>query len=1154
MSAETPSVLTAEAVLRRAVEFQRKAAEPGDSVWVAASAGTGKTTVLTDRFLRLLLAGCPAERLLCLTFTKAAAAEMANRIAERLAFWATMEEGRLAKTLESLLSRPSSDEERELARSLFARVLDTPGGLRIMTIHAFCQALLRRFPLEAGIAPHFELLDDRGSEELLAEARDGMLQAAGEEDSPLAEALAIVSGKVNEQDFADLLSGLIRARGRIETLLEREGGLKDLIAATRLRLGLGAADDEARLCAAGVADGAFDGAALRLAVRALAQGTEKTDQLRAEAIAAWLAAAPHARAEGLMAYASAFLTDEGKIRNRLATKGAIAALPEAVEILEAEARRLLDLISRLKAARLAESSAAILTLGTEMIERYARLKESHAALDYEDLVLAARHLLETPGIAPWVLFKLDGGIDHILVDEAQDTNPAQWKIIELLAEEFFVGEGARPGPRTVFAVGDVKQSIFSFQGADPEAFVAMRRHFDRRLASLGSVLEEVPLTISFRSTEAVLAAVDAIFAQAPAQAGVSLDGRPIAHQAARLGQAGHVELWPLAEPQPREPEPDWRPPRERRAGDSPRERLAKLIARRIKAMLEQGELLESRGRPVRPGDFLILLRHRDELVDAMVRELKGLQVPVAGIDRMRLTEQLAVRDLIAFGQFLLLPEDDFNLAVLLKSPLLGWSEEDLFALAHDRKGSLWEALRGREEFAGSHALLAEFLGKVDYLAPYELYADLLGRQGGRLKLLRRLGPEAGDPIAEFMALALGYEREHLPSLQGFLHWLTRDEMEIKRESEPSGPGLVRIMTVHGAKGLQAPIVFLPDTLYRPTQAARLLWVPPGESELLLWSPRVDDDEDLAAAARTVLKGKIAEEERRLLYVALTRAEDRLYICGWRGVNQPAEGTWYQLIRNGLADVAVAMPFDSGPELGLAGWAGEALVLGRPQTAIPQPDLGRHRGTNPVAAPQEGWFALPPPPEPLPQRPLSPSRLAEEPGVLAPLRGKDDIRFRRGRLIHRLLQTLPELPAKARAEAARRFLASRAPDLPPETRQEMAAETLGLIAHPDFAPLFGPGSRAEAPIVGELESGLALSGQIDRLLVTAHEVLLVDFKTNRPAPRTPAETPEPYLRQMAAYRQALGKIYPDKSIRSALVWTEGPRLMELSETLLGGYMP
>jgi ATP-dependent helicase/nuclease subunit A len=699
----------------------------------------------------------------------------------------------------------------------------------------------------------------------------------------------------------------------------------------------------------------------------------------------------------------------------------------------------------------------------------------------------------------------------------------------------------------------------------------MRLHFHRRLEALEKRLEIVPLTVSFRSTEAVLDAVDAVFAQAAAQAGVSLDGEPILHQAARMGQAGHVELWPLAEPLAREPDPEWRPPRERRSGDSPRERLAKLIARRIKAMLDHGERLQSRDRAVRPGDFLILVRHRDELVDGLVRELKTLEVPVAGIDRMRLTEQLAVMDLVAFGQFLLLPEDDFNLAVLLKSPLFDWSEEQLFSLAHGRKGSLWEELRRRADdadtrFAETHAALAGFLARADFLPPYELYAELLGRHGGRLKLLGRLGPEASDPVSEFMGLALVYEREHLPSLQGFLHWLTHDEVEIKRESEPAGPGLVRIMTVHGAKGLQAPIVFLPDTLYRPSQPARLLWVRPGPAELLLWSPRVDDDEALALEARNAVKAKIAEEERRLLYVALTRAEDRLYISGWRGERQPSEGTWYELISDGLAAKAEgalkvhSADFDSIPELGPeAGWQGKSLVLSQPQTAPPERDLGRHRGTRPVAAPREAWSSLPPPPEPLPQRPLAPSRLAEEPGVLAPLQiradgSKADIRFRRGRLIHRLLQTLPDLPPAARAAAARKFLASRAPDLAPELRQEMAAETLGLIAHPDFAPLFGPGSRAEAPLVGELEGGLALAGQIDRLLVTGSEVLLVDFKTNRPAPRSPAETPEPYLRQMAAYRQALGKIYPGKSIRSALVWTEGPRLMELPGQLLDSYLP
>jgi ATP-dependent helicase/nuclease subunit A len=610
----------------------------------------------------------------------------------------------------------------------------------------------------------------------------------------------------------------------------------------------------------------------------------------------------------------------------------------------------------------------------------------------------------------------------------------------------------------------------------------------------------------------------------------------------------------LAEPLPRAEEADWRPPRERRAGDSPRERLAKLVARRIGRMLDRGEILESRGRPLRPGDFLVLVRHRDELVDAIVRELKGLKVPVAGVDRLRLGEQLAVMDLIAFGQFLLLPEDDFNLAVLLKSPLIGWSEEDLFTLAHARKGSLWAALKDHPAHAATRDFLAGFLAKADFLPPYELYAELLARSGGRRRLLARLGPESADPIEELMALALSYEREHLPSLQGFLYWLQRDEVEIKRESEPSGPGLVRVMTVHGAKGLQAPIVFLPDTLYRPSHSARLLWVDPGADELLLWSPRVEDDEDLAGAARASLKARIAEEERRLLYVALTRAEDRLYIAGWRGERQPAEGSWYQMIRDGLAELAGPFAFDSRPELGEAGWTGEGLALAEPQSAAAEPDAGRRRGTLPAMGAIAPWLGLPPPPEPLPLRPLAPSRLAEEPAVLAPLAGADDGRFRRGRLIHRLLQTLPDLAPEERPAATRRFLASRAGDLSEALRAAIAAETLRLLGHPDFAPLFGPGSRAEAPIVGELDNGLVLSGQIDRLLVTPSEVLLVDFKTNRPAPLDPAGTPEPYLRQMAAYRQALGRIYPGKSMRAALVWTEGPRLMELPGALLDRYAP
>ena len=486
-----------------------------------------------------------------------------------------------------------------------------------------------------------------------------------------------------------------------------------------------------------------------------------------------------------------------------------------------------------------------------------------------------------------------------------------------------------------------------------------------------------------------------------------------------------------------------------------------------------------------------------------MRELKTLNVPVAGHDRMRLGEQIAVMDLMAFGRFLLLPEDDLNLAVLLKSPLLGLDEEALFSLAARREErTLWAELQGRSEFAQARRFLGEALSRADFMPPYELYADLLGRLDGRRKLLGRLGPDAADPIDEFMNLALAYEAEHVPSLQGFLHWLERDDIEIKREGEPGGPGLVRIMTVHGAKGLQAPIVFLPDTVYLPNYAIRLLWL--GEDEdgrdLLGWLPRVGDDDAVASAARAIAKGAGEDEGRRLLYVALTRAEDRLYICGWRGDKKAPADCWYETIRAGLATIAQPTSFNSSAELGEGGWAGEGLLHAGTQSGAPKTDEERRRGTLPMHRALPGWLRQPPPPEPTPSRPLSPSRLGEEPPVLSPLSSGNDRQYRRGRLIHRLLQTLPDLPEAERPAAAKRFLANRGSELSGDEQAEIAAETLRLLAEPGFAALFGPGSRAEAPIVGELGDGRVISGQIDRLLVTPSEVLIVDYKTNRPAPR------------------------------------------------------
>jgi len=1172
------TVATGISVLREASNAQRRAAHARTSVWVSASAGTGKTKVLTDRVLNLMLNGTEPSRILCLTFTKAAAAEMANRIAARLSVWTAADEADLVKDIQDLTGELPDEERCRRARRLFARVLDAPGGMKIQTIHAFCQALLRRFPLEAGIAPHFEVLDDRSAAELLQAAREEVLgRARGGADPRLAAALATVTAQASEGTFTELLQSLLAERGRLVQLLDRHGGLDGLVAAIRDALGLAPGESYDGLLAAACEDGALDLLGLRLAVEALLRGS-KTDRQRGDGIAAWLAE-PDRRTKGFALYRDLFLAQgKGatafKARERLVTAACEAASPGVKSVLESEAQRLLALCERLNAATLAEATAALLALGAAVLEAYRRHKEARALLDYDDLVLATRDLLRRPGVAPWVLFKLDGGLDHILIDEAQDTNPDQWQVVQALAEEFFAGEGARQELRTVFAVGDPKQSIYSFQRADPAAFEAMRRHFRARVQDARAEWAEVPLNISFRSTAAVLSAVDAVFASAEAQAGVALDGQPIVHQPYRRGQAGLVELWPPAEPRDPEDLEPWDPPVGRRPGDSPRGRLARLIAAHIEGMIASGDKLRSRDRPVQPGDVMVLVRRRDAFVEELVRELKQRQVPVAGVDRMRLTDQIAVMDLMALGQFLLLPEDDLTLATVLKGPLIGLDEEALFRLAHARGDrSLWSELRHRageeEAFARAHAFLADLLAAADYVPPYELYADLLGRLGGRRALLSRLGPEAADPIDEFMNLALLYEQSHAPSLQGFLHWFAVGEVEVKRDLEQDLRGQVRIMTVHGAKGLQAPIVFLPDTMQMPNHTARLLWCEGRSSSgrrgtgdefpLPLWSPRTSCDEAVARAARDRQRTAEACEYRRLLYVALTRAEDRLYICGWRGRQAPRDGCWYNLIRAGLATVAEEAEFDCTGILGPTdGWRGRLLRLSDPQLAVP--DARTAAPPEPAAppTPPPGWFRTAAPEEPQPWRPLAPSRPSEEePAVRPPLGEDDGLRFRRGRLIHRLLETLPDIPAAARAAACRRFLARPTHELSEAQQEEIAAEVLRILDDPAFGPLFGPGSRAEVMVVGEVrgENGVEiLSGRIDRLLVTESAVLIVDYKTNRPPPETPAEVPAIYLRQMACYRAALSKIYPEKPIECVLLWTDGPRLMPLPAEWLDRYRP
>ena len=1155
--------MTADAVILSDAEAaQRRAADPEASVWVAASAGTGKTKVLTDRVLSLMLTGTRPQHILCLTFTRAAAAEMSNRIAEELGEWAAAADEALEETLTRHLGRQPDDDIRRRAHHLFAQVLDTPGGMNIQTIHAFCQSLLGRFPLEAGIAPHFTVLEERDAEEMLAAAREEVLaraHAAG--DGLLASALADVTAHIHESAFSELMGELAGARGRLARLIDRYGSVEEVLAATRRLLGLAEGATPRSVVAAACEDQAFDALGLRLAVSALNAGTA-TDTKRAGVLATWLAAGPDDRAAGFDAYADALLADgQTKVRARLITKDAAASTAGATEILETEAGRLLKAVMERRAAVTAQATAGLLRLGDALLGAYRRQKERRAVLDYDDLIFTARDLLHREGVAPWVLFKLDGGIDHILIDEAQDTNPEQWDVVKALANEFFAGAGARETPRTVFAVGDIKQSIYSFQGADPAEFQAMRDLFAGRVPAAGQTWHEEDLTISFRSTPAVLGAVDAVFARDAAADGVALDGRPITHEAWRHGDGGLVEVWPPVEPRETDPPVPWKPPVERIAGDSPPTRLADLIAARIHRMVDGKELLEARGRPIRPGDVMVLVRRRTGFVEDLVRALKRRDVEVAGVDRMVLTEQMAVMDLVALGRFLLLPEDDLTLATVLKGPLIGLDEDQLFRLAHGRKGSLWEALKHKAgedaAYAGARRDLSALLARTDYTPPFELYTHVLGAGRGREKLIGRLGRDAEDPIAEFLDLALAFERSHTASLESFLHWLEAGAVEVKRDLEHEQRDAVRIMTVHGAKGLEAPIVFLPDTLRVPTRTSPLLWPadPAGGGELLLWPPARAWHEEVSERESARVRQRRDAEYRRLLYVAMTRAEDRLYVCGWRGRNAPPEGCWYDLVRAGLEDAGAAVEEADDPFLAGAPEIGDSRVLRLtcPQVTEPKPaDADRIETESLDTLPS--WARRPPPRESRPPRPLAPSRPAdEEPPVRSPFGADDGARFKRGRLIHRLLQTLPDLAPGVRAAAARAYLARPVHKLSRQAQAEIAAETLAVLDHPDCQSLFGPGSRAEVPLIGEV-SGHVISGQVDRLLVTAEAVSVIDYKTNRAPPESADRVPAVYLRQMAAYREVLRRIYAGRPVRCFLLWTDGPRLMPLADGLVDGYVP
>jgi len=1138
---------------------QASASDPASSAFVSANAGSGKTHVLVQRVIRLLLNGVPPERILCITFTKAAAANMAERVFSTLGHWVTLSDDALdAAIVDAGIARPDA-KLRMRARELFASALETPGGLKVQTIHALCTRLLQQFPFEANVPARFAVIDERDQTEMMERANLAvLLDASRDPDSAAGRALNMAMASAADVTFKDVVREACLSRDHFMAWTDDAGSADAAAAQMSAALDV---DPTHRI--EDVEREIVDGPRLPRSrwkeVAAILDTGSKSDSDQAARLREALVSIGAAQVDE---YLGVFLTDDRTPRKSLVTKKFCDNNPAIARLFDLESRRIGPLIERRRAVTTRDRTQALLQIATAAAANYRREKQERGLLDYDDLIDKTFVMLDRVS-SGWVHYKLDRGVDHVLIDEAQDTSPRQWDIVAHIISEFTSGEGARDGvTRTVFAVGDEKQSIFSFQGAAPREFDLQGRTLETKFTEAHLQFQRLSFKHSFRSGAAILQSVDHVFRDETIYRSIHAENAYPLHEALADAGPSVIDLWELQLPDTRQDIEGWRAPFDAVSETSPEVKLARRIQAEIKSLVGSGSMTGRSGdrRPLSYGDMLVLVRRRGNAFDAVIQALKHANIPVAGADRLKLTEHIAIIDLMNLADALLLPQDDLALAVTLKSPLFGLTDDDLFTLAWQRKGPLRQALNHHaatdSKFEAALHRLSACEARALQETPFSFYAWLLGGDGGRARILKRLGHEANDAIDEFLELALGYERKAPASLQGFMAWLRAADTEVKRDMEISRDE-VRVMTVHGAKGLEASVVFLVDTTTSPSDTQRLKLIhlprrdaPPHAPDVVVWAGKKADDPAPVAAARSAMLVDTEDEYRRLLYVAMTRAADRLIVGGCMpgNMNTIRKFSWYDLIVKGLGNSGLHLQDIETPDGAVKRYSrleDVAAPTGKP--AAPA-----------TAAPAElpAWLHAPAPPELRADSLLRPSDPAEN----------DDRRIRtsesvlertralqRGTLVHRLLQSLPDVAIERRRDAALGYLARNADGWTGVDRETLAEAVLALIEDPRFAPVFAPGSRAEVSIAGRLDRPgqppASVSGQIDRLVVTPSEVLIVDYKTNHAPAGTEVEAPSAYVRQLALYRAVLKKLYPQLPVCAALLWTETPEFMEISSPAL-----
>ena len=1113
--------------INSATRAQITASDARFSSWLTANAGSGKTKVLIDRVARLLLDGVQPEQILCLTYTKSAAAEMKNRLFDRLGKWAMLADQELNFSLREMgIQTQLGIEELKKARTLFARAIEAPGGLKIQTIHAFCSSLLRKFPLEAGISPQFGELTERGQRDLYLKVLEILST-----DEATEESFEHFSKIANVSNWEETVSKIVSKRN----IFSKSKSRSEIYEAFSVSSEVSIEDDISSHFQNGTMS------FLKKISDCLQKSTSTIDQKISKELSkiSSIDLTSLQLLEKIFLYGKTakapFTAKLGKFSTKEMRNGFLADYTDEID----------DFMVRLETFRnrrlsylAAETSFSIHKFASAFLKVYTEQKNFKGLLDFDDLINITVNLLTTSAVADWVLYRLDGGIDHILVDEAQDTSPSQWNVIETLAQELTSGKGIKENrSRTVFVVGDQKQSIYSFQGADPGQFDRVRDSFSAKLEGAEKTLQVASLDYSFRSSQTILTLVDKIYEDARGEG----FGWGRKHLAFKSELPGRIDLWPII---PKKVNPNlskWEEPIELISDADHFVSLARLIAQEIKRMIDQDVQVPEQKtinqqptfRSVRAGDFLILVQRRSEIFHEIIRACKDANLPIAGADRLRLAGELAIKDICNFLSFIDNADDDFSLAAILKSPLFGWNEKRLFELAHSREEmTLWQALRNDPtKFAKELEVFEDLRSVADFVRPYELIERILILHNGRSLLIGRLGKEAEEGIDTLLTQAMDYESSEIPSLTGFLAWISDENIEVKRQFD-SSVNQIRVMTVHGAKGLEAPIVILPETHdFKNEISDEILFT----DDLAFKKFSSTERSNKTTEVYNSQKQKNSAERDRLLYVALTRSEVWLIVAAAGNVSDDGK-SWYKEVEKGLINLdAKSENFSHGH--GLRYQRGEWLVGKcsakhlKKDAKIKLPQIFKENLGTPVKF----------------EKFINPSNLMGSKSIqrIDKVTESDGAKLF-GTIVHLLLEKLPKSNSNDWQNIVPNLLKWAEINVSEETQIRAYKQAENILKKPSFEFIFAPDTLAEVQFSTILESvgGIPIVGVIDRLVLSQDSALIIDFKTNQEVPSSIDEVPLGILKQMGAYAASMQKVFPKKNIELGIIWTHSAELMKI----------